>query len=140
MSTRSNIGIENKDGSIDAVYSHFDGYLEGVGALLLKAYQDRKKVSKLIKLGDISSLAEEIGTKHDFNDCPEGETNFYGRDRGEKENAEAARHASRKAYLKDNSSDGYVYLMTKDNEWLVSVDGSEFISLTTALDSDRIVV
>lgn len=56
MSTRSRIGIENPDGTIRSVYSHFDGYLAGVGAILLEHYQSREKINGLLDLGDISSL------------------------------------------------------------------------------------
>lgn len=31
MATRAYFGIENKDGTIDYVYNHWDGYPEGLG-------------------------------------------------------------------------------------------------------------
>ena len=55
MSTHSFICMEDDD-SIRAIYSHFDGYLDGVGATLKGHYQDREKIEKLISLGDISGL------------------------------------------------------------------------------------
>jgi len=37
MSTRSNIGIVNGDGSVKAIYCHFDGYPAYVGRILLRS-------------------------------------------------------------------------------------------------------
>lgn len=86
MSTRSNIGKIQPNGKIIAVYCHSDGYLDGVGKILIKNYTDPKKVDELIKLGKagISYLGSEIGEKHEWNNPPdESWTGFYGRDRGE---------------------------------------------------------
>lgn len=67
MSTRSNIAIEDMEtGEVRAIYCHSDGYLEGVGQTLLTHWTDRAKLDELIALGDISTLGEEIGTKHNF--------------------------------------------------------------------------
>jgi hypothetical protein len=96
MGTRSMIAIQNpysKD--VRAVYCHWDGYLEHNGSILQKHYSNSAKVNNLIALGDISSLKNEIGEKHDFSrldtTIPEDEyerlygnmTTYYGRDRGE---------------------------------------------------------
>lgn len=56
MSTRSRIGMEMPDGKIKSIYSHWDGYPSGVGAILEKHYKDPKKIEELLDLGDISSL------------------------------------------------------------------------------------
>ena len=58
MSTRCRIGMELPDGKIKSIYSHWDGYPEGVGEKLQKFYKDPKDVEDLINLGDISSLGE----------------------------------------------------------------------------------
>ena len=39
MSTRCRIGIENKNGTITSIYCHHDGYLEGVGEILVNHYK-----------------------------------------------------------------------------------------------------
>jgi len=96
MGTRSMIAIQNPyNKTVRAVYCHWDGYLEHNGAILHKHYSASPKVNNLIALGDISSLKNEIGEKHDFSrldsTLPEAEyealygnmTTFYGRDRGE---------------------------------------------------------
>lgn len=56
MSTRCRIAIELSDGTIKSIYCHHDGYKSGVGATLLKHYQNPDEVEKLIELGDLSSL------------------------------------------------------------------------------------
>lgn len=72
MSTRSLIAVKKEDKSYDAIYCHFDGYPEGVGAMLLEDYNTRELVEKLISNGDMSSLGETVEK------CV-----FYHRDRGE---------------------------------------------------------
>lgn len=88
MSTTAFIGIEDPDTEyVRGIYCHWDGYLEGVGAVLRKHYLDSKKIEDLISLGSISSLRENIGEKHDFFDSETAEnkswTTSYNRDRGE---------------------------------------------------------
>ena len=60
MGTRSNIFIENLDGTYTGIYCHWDGYLDYNGVILYQAYQTSEKLQKLIDLGDISSLGAEI--------------------------------------------------------------------------------
>ena len=83
MATRSTIGMLLEDGqTIRSVYCHWDGYPEGVGAILRDHYTDPSKIERLLDIGDISSLREDIGEQHDF-DSSSDVTTFYGRDRGE---------------------------------------------------------
>jgi hypothetical protein len=92
MGTRSRIGVMHGD-KVKSIYCHWDGYLEGVGATLLKHY-DSAKANHIVALGDMSSLQADIGEKHAFSkhDVPGIEVRvhndewctFYGRDRGEK--------------------------------------------------------
>ena len=88
MSTRSLIGIAAPDGSVRAVYCHFDGYIEGVGATLLRHYNSEEKARELLDLGDLSSLGERIapapGEDHSFDHPVDDVTVAYHRDRGEK--------------------------------------------------------
>lgn len=65
MSTRSNIAIRYKNGTVKAIYCHFDGYLSGVGSMLLDDWKDTKKVATLIgDVGNISALKSELkGTR-----------------------------------------------------------------------------
>jgi hypothetical protein len=135
MSTRSIIGKVNEDGTISAVYCHFDGYVSGVGATLAEHYQDAAKVEALIALGDLSRLGSEIGEAHDFNvptytlpgDHPmRGWTRAYGRDRGE-EGTEAEVCADEAAFLAkaDASANGYAYLFTPEG-WRAYRGGTNY--------------
>lgn len=71
MSTRSSIGVQHADGTVSAVYCHFDGYEDGVGAALIAHHNDKEKAEALIALGDLSCV------QHD------GNVTAYCRDRGE---------------------------------------------------------
>lgn len=56
MSTRSQIGILNKDGSVDSVWCHWDGYPSNNGRILLDEYNSVRAVRNLLAGGDLSSL------------------------------------------------------------------------------------
>lgn len=90
MSTNSIIGyvedLKKKDVKFNCIYCHWDGYIEnGVGEMLFEHYQDPEKIKKLIALGDISCLGEEIDPKgeHSFDNPEKGVTIAYHRDRNE---------------------------------------------------------
>ena len=59
MSTRSYIMLQDGD-VLKGIYCHNDGYLSHNGVILQKAYQDLDKVKKLISLGDLSALGENL--------------------------------------------------------------------------------
>lgn len=120
MSTRSNIGIQNADGSITAIYCHFDGHRDGVGDKLLAHYTDEAKIRALIALGDISCLGAELGEKHNFDDPRmEGWTRAYGRDRGEEgiEAHDCTDDMHFCSVARKNYGAEYAYLW-KDGKWL----------------------
>lgn len=58
MATRSTIALEFADGTVQQVYCHFDGYLDGVGAQLRAEFTDPFKLRDLIDGGDMSSIGE----------------------------------------------------------------------------------
>jgi hypothetical protein len=119
MSTRSDIIRENLDGSFDRIYCHWDGYPSSNGKILLHHYTDPAKVDALIRLGDLSSLGPEIGEKHPFDQCPEGQCNAYLRDRGEtgtrsmhfKTTSELA------AFLKESWTEYCYFFRVADGKW-----------------------
>ena len=85
MSTRSCIGVKLPDGTINAIYCHFDGYPDHHFPILVEHYNSQELAEALVELGDMSVLAESI-------ECPEGHSFdskfkdysvYYGRDRGE---------------------------------------------------------
>ncbi len=88
MSTRARIGIMQKSGRIIASYQHWDGYPGGLGYNLCENWENSKKVTEAIKLGDASSWKYMVGQQIDFDDrsnpLHEVQNCYYGRDRGEK--------------------------------------------------------
>ena len=133
MATRSNIWIQIDENTFKGIYCHWDGYIESNGEILFNHYNDRDKVLKLIQLGDISSLAENIGTKHDFYKFPEDECNVYHRDREEKYNQFIENSIDPSILCREE----YAYLYTLDNEWLVSKYKRKFIPLEKALEKEK---
>ena len=117
MSTRSYIGYVRDDGTVQAIYCHNSGYLEGVGKTLFECYTAEEKVFELLGLGDISSLKEGLsprpGEKHSFDaPCP-GITIAYHRDRGEDWEMNKPSTFENVAALLDSALKGmceYVYL------------------------------
>jgi hypothetical protein len=83
MGTRSTIIAKLTNGQTKRIYVHWDGYPEHNGRILLDHYTDQAKIDALIALGDLSSLGEEIGEKHAFDDHKTGGCTAYGRDRDE---------------------------------------------------------
>jgi hypothetical protein len=94
MATRGNIGIVNEDGSITAIYVHWDSYPEYVGKMLLNHYNDVGIINELLDLGNLSILSESLysttginlysdNNRHTFNNPQDGVCVAYGRDRGD---------------------------------------------------------
>lgn len=120
MGTRSNIAKVNADGSVNVIYCHWDGYVEGVGQTLAKHYTNPLKVEGLIALGDLSSIGKEVGTSNDFNNPNYDICVAYGRDRGETD-TEPAAFMSLEDYLNSVKNDvfiEYVYVF-ENGEWTV---------------------
>ena len=54
MGTRAIIAYINSDLEAVSIYSHWDGYLEGVGKTLADDYDSEEKAIELVKQGDCS--------------------------------------------------------------------------------------
>ena len=117
MGTRSTIAIQNANGTVTGIYCHWDGYTSNNGRILQDYYTTEAAVRELIALGDLSSLGETVGTKHDFNRAPDGECNAYGRDRGET-GVEAKTYASHDDLVQQVGQE-YDYLFTPGAGWTV---------------------
>lgn len=113
MGTRSFIGIQNEDESIRYVYCHWDGYPSHNGKILNEHYTDRKKVDKLLDGGDMSVLNEDIT-----------DVEYYNQMRGQDPDNDAALVDNMVVFLEDikNSWCEWVYILNKDNIWMVSSD------------------
>lgn len=98
MGTRSNIGATQEDGTIKVIYCHWDGYPEGVGAVLTEHYTEPAKVQALLNLGDISSLSgTEVENVESY--AKRGETD-----------TEARIYFTREEWLKDIEDSGVEFL------------------------------
>ena len=117
MATRSRIAIENQDGTVQSIYCHFDGYIDGVGKTLFNHY-DREKLEKLIELGDISSLDESTE-----------DTVAYARDRGEDLHSTGYLNVEGLFELGFGSSVEFVYCLNRDGIWLMCEDTSNNVAI-----------
>lgn len=135
MSTRSNIVMLNEDGSLESIYCHWDGYPSHNGRLLYENYTDPAKIRKLMKLGDISILGEEIGRKHAFDRFGKkkytpyqvtrkdgtkvGGCTAYGRDRGETgtESTHYPNMEAMIAMLEEAWTEWVYYFRVADGKW-----------------------
>ena len=121
MSTRARIGIMQKSGRIIASYQHWDGYPGGLGYNLCEHWEDSKKVTEAIKLGDASSWKYMVGQQIDFDDrsnpLHEVQNCYYGRDRGEK-GCGYKIYKDEAEYIENGfrSGEQYVYLMKEAGE------------------------
>jgi hypothetical protein len=121
MATRARIGIKQKSGRIIASYQHWDGYPGGLGYNLCEHWEDSKKVTEAIKLGDSSKWHYIIGEQIDFDDrsnpMHEVQNCYYGRDRGEKGTGYKI-YKDEAEYIANGfrSGEQYVYLMKEAGE------------------------
>lgn len=138
MSTRSRIGILRKDGKIESIYCHHDGYFEYVGNILFNHYQDKNKIEELIRNGDLSSLAKNIGEKHDFNSKDSTQCKFYGRDRGEDKTASIISESIEDFFnlCKDSWAE-YAYIYG-NNEWFGIYLGNRNLDIKKSLPLEKL--
>lgn len=68
MSTHAGIGYRLPNGKIEAVYCHFDGYLEHVGKILYKNYNSTRVIKQIVAYGDFSSLEVQPSEIEFYND------------------------------------------------------------------------
>jgi len=130
VGTRSNIGIENDDGTVDFIYCHWGGYPSNNGRILAENYIDPDKVRRLIALGDISSLGERIEPigPHAFDKRESGTTVAYGRDRGEtgieSRTATSIDGACQQVYAYVLRLDGAWWFCGLNRQWAVLAPGA----------------
>lgn len=117
MSTNSTIAIQHKDGTIEQVYCHWDGYLSHNGKILLGFYTERSKVEELIKLGSISILDKDIGEQQDFDKRTAGMTLAYHRDRDETLHID--KFSSKRHMELDGNLQEFNYFFNDNDTWEV---------------------
>jgi len=60
MSTHCSIAVVNDDGTVEAVYCHFDGNVRSVGRALVLKFNSKEAAQSLVALGDLSSVAGRL--------------------------------------------------------------------------------
>lgn len=142
MGTRGTIAIQNADGTVTGIYTHWDSYLSHNGVILYEHYNTEERVRELLALGDLSSLKPEIGEKHPFStfEMREGETwrdeydnwcTAYGRDRGET-GTEARTVENWETFL-DEYSQEFNYLFVPGSGWRVQYWDNPAQNITLAM-------
>lgn len=106
MATRASIAILEADGKVHCIYSHWDGYLDGLGATLHESYTTPEKVRELLAMGDASVVG-----------CTVKDCEFYSRDRGEDLNP-PREYNSPQEWI-DSEGQSYNYLF-RDGGWMVT--------------------
>ena len=117
MATRSAIGYKLPTGEVRGIYSHWDGYVEHNGKILIESYTDAAKIAAMVELGDLSALAAEI------EDCV-----YYGRDKGESD-------VATQTY---NDVDDFVTHYADGCEFMYLWNGNEWIVTQGNLVFDRV--
>lgn len=137
MATRSTIAIELPDGTIKAVYCHWDGYLSYNGKILQKHYTVPKTVLQLVSKGAISSLGEVIGRKHPFSKWELKDTDpDYAKKLAALDKAEQARYT--KFYARDRGEKLQVNTYKNFDDYADNLDGQEFDYLFTKYGNWRV--
>lgn len=140
MSTRCYIGVVLENGEVEYIYSHWDGYIEGVGATLLNYHNTYEKVKLLVSFGDASSIYEntmpEPGQEHSYENPVEGVSIYYHRDRDEDWETVGTRTAKTEKDFWNSRGMWIEYLyLFKDGKWFVSGHDGEVQELSVALEN-----
>jgi hypothetical protein len=89
MSTRSNVSVKLANGSIKSIYVHHDGYIDGVGSMLVNHHINQEFAELVVSFGNASSICENsepLSSSHSFWNRENGVSVYYGRDRNESDN------------------------------------------------------
>jgi hypothetical protein len=122
MSTRSHIGIINKDGSIEVVYCHHDGYLEFTGKRLLDNHNSVPSVRELLKIGNMTFVGAAMRDA-DVNDSMmfDNLTDYQ---------ESMAEHFTDIEYF-------YLYAVNRTAGWWVSNNGKDWKQVSELLDNKQ---
>ena len=103
MGTSCYIGIEEQDGTVEYIYVHFDGYFSNI-VPILQDYTTREDVKRMIAHGsDASILLSEVQKNEPYTVLPENRPE---------------RIRSMYALLEVKPRVSYVYVFTRDDEWV----------------------
>lgn len=146
MSTRSLIGIENENKTVNAVYCHSDGYPSYVGLFLYAFWNSEGQARTITGLGFLSSIGARVGYTVDFNKYF-SDTHYYDRfkyqciaycrDRGEK--FEVIQVKSKEELYKASFNAEYIYIF-RNGEWWVKSNNTKLRKLANVLAEDKEVL
>ena len=129
MGTRSTIALEFADGTVHQVYCHWDGYLEGNGAMLVQHYMDPFKVKQLLVLGGFSSLEASV---------EETKKTAYPSARGEE--LMINKFKDFEDYVENHQYEEFEYILRQVNGkavWFVSDPDGAFVPLEQAIMDEQ---
>lgn len=120
MADRSTIALLKIDGTVDSVYTHWNGFISGNGAILYQYYNSIELIEELIKLGDIFQLTTILEpnnkTIHTLQKPQLGVSVFYARDG--KEPLIIKQYQNLESYINSDELQGYNYIFyEKQNQW-----------------------
>lgn len=149
MGTSATIAVVKSDGAVIQTSVHYDGYLSGVGKILLEEYTFQDRVELLVSLGEMSSLGKFITPyiylptsyppeiyleyaqpfPHSYEHPLKDVTVYYGRDRGET-GTEPEEYGSVYHFYEDFSPEEFNYLFV-GGKWIYCCgSGMNWIELT----------
>lgn len=115
MSTRSTIGLLQPDGTVKAIYVQYDGHPDSQGLILETNYISTAHVEKLLALGDLLHVGEELGNPQDVNKPVPGTCVAFARD-GRQEMSSATIFEDMEKWLVDFNGCDFAYLFD-GREW-----------------------
>jgi hypothetical protein len=128
MATRSTIAVQNEDGTVERIYCHWDGYLDGVGDTLATSFDSLELAKAVVALGDCSVVSGA---------CNISEIESY-HGKGEPfDDVAPKKFANLKEYkqsIADGEGQEYNYIFTK-GEWYLNDDG-DLITVEKAMGKE----
>lgn len=128
MATRSMIGAQNENGTVQAIYVHWDGYPLGVGYNLLNSFNSEELAYALVEGGSLSTLAtrypgkvstlEDIHYQNLMSDDDEDGEEYYS---GEKYFFDSVEGFMAGGF----AGEEFCYLCNLEGDWIVSEVHSE---------------
>ena len=121
MGTRCDIIVEHTNGKWKRIYCHWDGYIEGVGAMLLEYYNTQERAEEVVVFGDMSSLRENCNKPigHTFDNPVKGYTIYYGRDRNEVKTLGKIGETLSEVWPESDTWTEFTYVWKLGEGWLV---------------------
>lgn len=141
MGDRSTIALLKIDGTVESVFTYWNGFISGNGTLLYQYHNSIELVEDLIKLGDIYNLTDILepikGQCHTLEKPQLGVSLFYSRDGTEK--VTTKKYNSLEQYLNCDDLQGYNYIFYENKKqwYLIDNDTKKLEKLTKHLLQDE---